>query len=350
MPINALTGLMGSGKSYECVSEVILNALAVGRRIVTNVDGIDNEACRAYVHEKRGIPLEKIGEIIHCTNDDVKSEFFFPFGTDAKTFCQSGDMVCIDEAWRFWGTSEKIHKNHLIFFREHRHYVNPESKVSCDLVLMVQDISDLHRTLKVVVELTFKTTKIKSLGLSKVYRVEMWEGYKLTQKNRVKVENKKYNPEIFPLYSSYSGGQGNEVQIDKRQNILKNKTLWGLIALFIIFGVIGIYGVWYFFSGQQYKNQNPQAEVSTNGQPNTQANTSKSTNQPDASEDWRIAGSINLPESSYVILTSPDGRIRLESPSCCQYTGLTATGAVDGQRVNTWSAPITENDSNSLPH
>ncbi|MGV0986750.1 MAG: hypothetical protein ACOYB2_19555 [Limnohabitans sp.] len=43
-------------------------------------------------------------------------------------------------------------------------------------VLMVQDIGDLHRTLKVVVELTFRTTKIKTFGWNKTYRVEMWEG------------------------------------------------------------------------------------------------------------------------------------------------------------------------------
>ncbi|WP_218060954.1 zonular occludens toxin domain-containing protein, partial [Bacillus cereus] len=42
-----------------------------------------------------------------------------------------------------------------IFFREHRHYAHAETGVTCDLVLMVQDISDLHRILKTVVELSF---------------------------------------------------------------------------------------------------------------------------------------------------------------------------------------------------
>jgi zona occludens toxin len=225
MPINAYTGLMGSGKSFECVVSVIIPAICIGRRVVTNVDGIDNDACRAYCHEKYDIPLEKLGHIIHCKNDDVQSVDFLPHGLDVDTFCKAGDMVCIDEAWRFWGTDCKILKQHAIFFREHRHYVDAITKVSCDLVLMVQDITDLHRTLKVVVELSFRTTKIKSLGFNKVYRVEMWEGYKQTSRARISVANKTYDSQIFPLYSSYVGGAGKELQVDKRQNILNNKKL-----------------------------------------------------------------------------------------------------------------------------
>jgi zona occludens toxin len=35
MAINAYTGLMGSGKSYEVVSSVILPAVKSGRRVVS---------------------------------------------------------------------------------------------------------------------------------------------------------------------------------------------------------------------------------------------------------------------------------------------------------------------------
>lgn len=215
MPINAYTGLPGSGKSYEVVSSVILKAVADGRRVVTNVDGIDGDAVRAYVHDKRGISFDRLGHVIHVTNEQVEDRFFFPFEqkqvdgenvySDEKAFVKGGDLVCIDEAWRFWGTAVKIQKEHAVFFREHRHFVDPQTRVSCDLVLMVQDISDLNRVLKVVVELNFRTTKIKSLGLSKTYKVEMWEGYKQAAKNRASVETKKYDPEIFPLYSSSFG-------------------------------------------------------------------------------------------------------------------------------------------------
>lgn len=278
MPINAYVGLMGSGKSFEVVSTVILDALANGRDVVTNVDGIDSDACRAYLVEKRSLELAKLGVIRHCTNDDVLLSTFLPHGESVtvastapgpnsravatsvkstgevkETFVRPGDLVCIDEAWRFWGTDCKILPEHFIFFREHRHYAHPLTKVTCDLVLMVQDIADLNRKLKLVVELSFRTHKIKSLGMTKTYRIEMWEGYALTAKKRVSVEVKKYNPDIFPLYSSYAGGTGTEVQVDKRQNLLNSTKLWVIVFLLICSFVLGFFLLSRFFGAGKKK-------------------------------------------------------------------------------------------------
>jgi zona occludens toxin len=342
MPINTYTGLMGSGKSFECVVSVILPALVAGRRVVTNVDGIDNDACRAYCVEKFGAELEKLGNVIHCKNDDLARSNFLPHGTDADTLCKPGDMVCIDEAWRFWGTDCKIQKEHAIFFREHRHYVDPQSKVSCDLVLMVQDISDLHRQLRVVVELSFRTTKIKSLGLNKIYRVEMWEGYKLTAKARVSVENKKYDPQIFPLYSSYVGGKGKELQVDKRQNILNNKKLWAMVAGMLALGCVSVYGVLHFFDASRY-DKNGTSKV-TKGGSSAQvvgaapsAATANKTAAEGVSEAWRISGTLQFGSDAYVVLSNAAGRVRFEHPSAFQNKGMAMVGDVDGERVMVWS-------------
>lgn len=336
MPINAYTGLMGSGKSFECVVSVIIPAIRLGRRVVTNVDGIDSDAIRAYCQEKFNSAPEKLGSVIHCKNEDVAKSDFLPFGTDAQTFVQSGDMVCIDEAWRFWGTDCKILKEHAIFFREHRHYVNPITNVSCDLVLMVQDISDLHRTLKVVVELSFRTTKIKSLGLSKIYRVEMWEGYKQNAKRRSAVENKKYDPAIFPLYSSYVGGKGNELQVDERQNILKSPKLWAILILMAIVLPISIYYIIQFFTP-------PKKVISSHTKNNSIGvkNPSPSQNHSEPitliSEHWRIVGTLYSSNKNYVVLQSSKGQVRIESPSLFQGTGPGMVGTIDNELITTWS-------------
>ena len=343
MPINAYTGLMGSGKSFECVVSVILPALVAGRRVVTNVDGIDNDACRAYCAEKFGIELAQLGQVIHCKNEDLNSANFLPHGTDAQTLCQAGDMVCIDEAWRFWGTDCKIPKEHAIFFREHRHYVDPLTKVSCDLVLMVQDITDLHRQLRVVVELSFRTTKIKSLGLNKIYRVEMWEGYKLTAKARVSVENKKYDPQIFPLYSSYVGGKGKELQVDKRQNILNSKKLWAMVLGMVALGGVSLYGVMHFFDPSRYDKKDAAKVQAKAGSAAQVGSVPLSAPQPgkaaaeSVSEIWRITGTYQLGDQTYVVLANSLGRVRLEHPSAFQNKGLTMVGEVDGERVMAWS-------------
>lgn len=336
MPINAYTGLMGSGKSFECVRSVIVPAIAKGRRVVTNVEGIDSDAIRAYVHERQAIELDKLGHVVHCNNEEVFSETFFPFGEPAETFCRGGDLICIDEAWRFWGTDSKISKNHRVFFREHRHYVDDATKVSCDLVLMVQDIGDLHRILKAVVELSFRTTKIKSLGLSKVYRVEMWEGWKQTLRARVAVENKKYDPEIFPLYQSYSGGSGKELTVDDRQNVLKNPKLWlsgvGVVAC----AAMSVYGVAHFFGK---KTATTTAEQSQRGKSSDAPAllAPVATKRPSLSEDWRAVGRISTRTGPVVVLANTAGDLRVEHPSVFKFDGSSIVGDVDGARVTVYS-------------
>lgn len=273
---------------------------------------------------------------------------FLPHGTAVDTLVQPGDLVCIDEAWRFWGTDQKICTEHKIFFREHRHYAHPVSGVTCDLVVMVQDISDLNRILKTVVELSFRTTKIKSLGMHKVYRVEMWEGWKQSAKTRVDVMNKRYKQEIYDLYSSYSGGSGNEVRVDDRQNILKNPKVW-IFLFMIIFGGIGsVWGVLHFFN----RGASP---VTTSKQPvssDSVSHTSVPSVQPKVSplrlsSDWRIAGTLIIGGQAQVVLVNNDGVVRYEHPSNFRNSGRVMTGDLDGQRVSTFSgskslAPATQ--------
>jgi len=345
MPINAYTGLMGSGKSYECVSSVIIPAIKSGRRVVTNVDGIDSDAIRAYCQEKFDSDIDKLGHVVHCKNEDVHKHDFLPCGDDVDAFCKPGDIICIDEAWRFWGTDCKLLPQHRIFFREHRHFVDPHTKVSCDLVLMVQDISDLHRVLKVVVEVSFRTTKIKTLGWDKTYRVEMWEGYKQTARGRVAVENKRYSKEIFPLYSSYQGGAGKELRVDDRQNILKNPKIWIIAVLTVVIFCVSIYSALSFFNGSKFKDKNkPPAADAANMQRVSTGNLSAragtgSSQPPIVSDTWRLLGTYQVGNSTFVALANDAGRIRLEHPSAFQNFGLTMVGDVDDQRVLAWTGP-----------
>lgn len=336
MPINAITGLMGSGKSFECVSAVIIPAVKAGRRIVTNVDGIDSDAIRCYCHEKFSLSLDDLGHIVHCTNDQVFETDFLPHGTDVDTFVKPGDLVCIDEAWRFWGTDSKIIKEHRIFFREHRHYVHPDTKVCCDLVLMVQDIGDLNRMLKAVVELSFKTTKIKSMGWNNVYRVEMWEGWKQAIKNRSMVQNKKYDPEIFPLYSSYSGGDGKELTVDARQKVLSTFKLIAMIILLLLLGSFSLYFALKIFNPQTKTTE--QAKVSSA----TSSQVSQKPSQINFSDQWRISGTVMFKNSLYVVLINSSGMVRYEHPSNFNFDGRMMVGTVDGQKVTYYSGATSQ--------
>lgn len=257
MAINAYVGVMGSGKSYEVVNSVILAAVLAGRRVVTNISGIAPELILERCRKKS--PTSNLGSVVYVPIEEITKDGFFPIFDPPKSgFVQPGDLICIDEAWKFWDSSDKISDEHMDFFRMHRHYV-AENGTSCDMSLMIQDMGSLHRKVKAVVEVTFRMVKLKTLGFSKVYRVEVYEGHKLTKSTRVDQHINKYDKTIFPLYQSYKGGVGKEAQMDSRQNIFKKSSLWVGVVLMILTSL----GAWYLLNKffNQGKSKVPVAEA-----------------------------------------------------------------------------------------
>jgi zona occludens toxin len=344
MAINAYVGLQGSGKSYEVVSSVILDAVMHGRRVVTNIAGISEERIHEYLVTSREADPEKLGTIVHVENDRIMQPAFFPDeekpGIDV--IVQGGDLVAVDEAWRFWGTDGgKLSHEHMQFFRMHRHYVHRDTAVACDVVLMTQDISGLHRSVKNVIEFTFKMHKHKSLGLTKCYRVEIYEGWKLNNKTRIDDRQKKYTPEIFPLYQSYTGGQGMEKAIDKRQNILANRTLWfyavGVVAMMTIGGL----SAWRFFHRKEVPVSSAASTSKTPAAAPTTAKAetlvAKTPEKAPFSDAWRVVGQYSNGKERWIVVSNQTGRLRVESPSMFHGSGMAMIGEIDGERVTRWS-------------
>lgn len=344
MSINTYTGLQGSGKSYEVVLSVIIPAISKGRRVVTNIDGIDSDAIRAYIHEKQSIPMEKLGFAVHVDNSRITEPNFFPCNyhalESADTVVKCGDLVAIDEAWRFWGVDCKISEEHRVFFREHRHFVDSSTGVACDLVFMVQDISDIHRILKVVIEMSFRTHKAKALGMNNVYNVSMWEGYRQHQKNVVQDWMRTYDKNIFPLYRSYASDvQGQEVASDSRQNIFADKRLIFKIVFFLILCAFCVYRVFVFFNDKIHPADQSQASTVSQLSPShPSASVPVNTSQPlpEIASRWRIVGLIEVDGFRSVVLES-DGAIRLESITRFTGYGSNLRGIVDGQEVTRFS-------------
>ncbi|VVE58797.1 Zonular occludens toxin [Pandoraea horticolens] len=340
MAINAYTGLMGSGKSYEVVSNVILPAVLAGRRVVTNVDGINADAIHAYCTDVKKADPTTLGPVIPISNADVLKPGFFPDETkpDLDSIVKAGDLVAIDEAWEFWSVSHKISPEHMRFFRMHRHYVHAETGVSCDVALMIQSITDLHRQLRSVIEVTFVTKKLKELGLGNRYRVEMFGGGRIPKAARLGTTTTTYDKAIFPLYQSYAGGKGKERAIDSRQNMLRNPKLW-MTAVFFVGCWVGI-GVflWRFFHPEPATGSSS-TTVESNRYSLAPANAPSdlAARIPTFSERWRVVGQYSAKGKRYVVLSDNTGRLRIESPSAFRNRGLAIIGEVDGQQVTAWS-------------
>ncbi|WP_174944718.1 zonular occludens toxin domain-containing protein [Burkholderia lata] len=353
MAINAYCGVMGSGKSYEVVAGPLLDAVAAGRRVVTNIDGISEERVHAHLVEKRNAVPDRLGAIVHVRTADLLGEHFFPTEDESPDgavvtpgFVQPGDFLVIDEAWKLWAVGMKVTPEHMNFFRMHRHFVSADTGVSCDVTLMIQNIADLHRSVRGVLELSFVMVKLKSLGLSKKYRVEMYEGGKQTLKTRVGTFVRTYKSEIFPLYSSYVGGSGSEATIDKRQNVLANKTLWGVVCGVAVCMMVGAWGAWRFFHPTSKAEVShaalpPQIDASPRAPGNITGPTGEATPaSAKVSDTWRIAGSYRVGDLEWVVLIGGSGRMRIESPSMFVNDGIVRVGKIDGQDVTTWSGSL----------
>jgi zona occludens toxin len=350
MPINVYCGLMRSGKSYEVVSEVIVPSIRKGRRVVTNVDGISQDAIHAYLQKKHPEDdASKYGVVLHVTNAQVFEPDFFPYYDDKKdahtdTTVQPGDLVAIDEAWRFWGEKMKIQKNHQSFFLEHGHFTHPETHVACDLVLMIQDMGTLHRSLKAVVAFVFRTHRKAALGLGNTYSVNGYEGNRMNKATRIGTWVRKYHKDVFPLYSSFKGGaQGKLVNADNRQNMFaQKKFLWYLVGyvVLLVFAVTTIYS--FFSRGEKSPAAAgptaPLSPVRAAG-PVPVVVPQRATVVP-VNETWRVAGSMYAGGKGWVVLVNQSGAVRVESPSAFSNSGVAVVGDVDGTKVTAWSGPV----------
>lgn len=334
MAINAYTGLMGSGKTYEVVASVIVPAIKTGRNVVTNIRGLNHDAiCKHLGKPADGVAA--FGKIRQVKNDEIQDDDFFPKFVDEKfvvlpeTIVQPGDLVAIDEAWRPWGNDSKCVKSHMSFFREHRQCVT-EAGMSCDLVVLSQDITDIHKLLKNVIEMSFLFTKLKTLGLSKRYRVEVYEGSKLYKTKLTSRTVSKYNKAIFPLYKSYASesGAGVEKVVDARQNMLKQGAFF--VPLLIAVGMMA-YAAWWLWG---YFHPAPPVAVKPSvvapaavsgvlpGVPDLVVPPSAGVSVAENGAG-SISGSVTVGGEDWVVLTTPDG-LRVVSPSMVYSRGLSA--------------------------
>lgn len=341
MAISAYIGIPGHGKSYEVVKSVILPAYLSGRRIVTNIDGVNESNFSDYAR-RNNKDLNTLGEIIHVSNDQVTDKNFLPYKDAEQTFCQHGDLICIDEAWRFWDADKSLCKEHRAFFAEHRHMSDAETATTCDIVVINQSLDSIARFIKTRIETTYRMQKHVSLGLKKRYRVDVFAGAKLFKSSKITSYQNKFDDEIYGLYHSHYGGQGNEQTVDDRQNIFKQKKLWVLFTIIIMCMCGSAYVITSFFHSAGSDKKAAQADskvtlppgaVVTQGMQNVQPEPAK----PSLSKRWRVNGTLSREGKSYVVLTDASGLNRMVSRAGFSNDGMMLNGIVDGEIVSYFS-------------
>lgn len=343
MPITAYVGVPRSGKSYEVVKSVIVPAIASGRRVISNIYGLNEEKIKEYcLKQYKKLSLDKLGSIVHVENSQCLDEDFLPSMENQNTFCQAGDLVVIDEVWRVWGSDKDIPKNHRSFIAEHGHFVNKDTGVMSDLVVINQTVSDIPRFIKARIETTYRMQKHVSLGLNNRYRVDIFQGAKITKSNRMNFYQEKYDKSIFELYKSVEGNNPNTLKTDKRQSIFSSNKVLVLMILVPISILVSVYFVYQYFN--QYLNSDKtESAQSTHFQSvnsNQITNLTFSPPKPVLSTKWRITGELIREGRAYVILADKQGQLRLEPRSQFQFNGRLLQGEIDGQLVNYYSGGV----------
>ena len=332
MSIKAYIGRMGSGKTYEVVTSVILPALSRGRRVISNIAGLDyDEFCAVLVED--GFQIEQIGQLVQVSHDDVLRPEFWMTDKDSASERAAGlvdknsgelvqcivpgDLVALDENWRFWeGYATKAMPDRVMnFFRMHRHFTHSETGTACDVALISQDVMDFSRKVRAVIEETYYMEKLTAVGSSKRYRIDLHQGGKISRKPLRQLQ-RSYDPRFFPLYSSHSlkqdgAADAKEENIDGRGNILHGALFKVGLPIAGLVMLVSFYGVYKFF--------NPAVPVNV---PATNSSTTAAPIPPSVplvipsrpvqviADHWRLLGWYQSPQGLIAIITNDSGMLR----------------------------------------
>lgn len=365
MPMNAYTGATGAGKSYQVMEHLICVEMAQGRSIATNIEAIDVEGIYWYILCKNRDQKERVnlpdgrsyerdkivcfGTLRHIKDDEIEKsgDKFFPYlhhvdgekvYDDSDSVIKNGEYIILDEAPNWWGTDCKISRRHGQFFREHRHFVNPITHETCDIVFLTQDISYLHASLrrKGGIRYTFWIEKMDMVGMVKRYKMLMYRGCSITKNTRPeRVEHGTYKEEVYLLYDSYAKGKGKEKVMDSRQNVLNNKKKWKFIAvavgLFLVVAFFMVKSLMGFFA-QGKKLDDKTAKGVDSGKAVAGASASPS------DSNYRAIGWYKVGVNQYVIIRGDNGLDRaLINPRGWYLDRLRYSGVLEGKPIANWT-------------
>lgn len=248
MAIVGFCGLMGSGKSYSVVSQVIIPNLKKGRQIVTNIP-LNISAIEAN--------SEFTPDIVQFVIDDK----FNPAVFFAEENIYKGAIYVIDEVQKIWKQGQKatqLSSSETSFLTESRHMVG-ENGYTTEIVVITQDFSQTNAYLRNLISQTYRAVKLTSLGFDNRFRLDVYTGFVTGQKppvsTRISSVVGKYKQEIYQYYQTNTKNstdftQGME-EAGTKKTVWQNPLVYIAIPLSIIILVFAFYNVSNFFSPKE---------------------------------------------------------------------------------------------------
>lgn len=222
--IIAYEGTPGSGKTYDAVRKITDN-LKLKRRVVTNIDGMDDPLCRQALQDHTGLDDQEFSDLFHfIKNTEVINFWSLPC-------CTPGSLIIIDEAHKFFNSRAWQRRENQEFSdwcSTHRH-------LGFDLVLVTQKLTKIDSQAVSNVEWTYRYKKINMLGslIKKGYTIKSFCGDDTTDPiaNQVRY----YDSKVFRCYQSYATTDVKELGVQKHANILRHPIFYAIPVVLVLF-------------------------------------------------------------------------------------------------------------------
>lgn len=219
MAVIIITGSVGAGKSYTAVRDFVLDGLADGRRIVTNLVGVESDKIASV------FGWGKIrGEMIATNGNAMMAEASWPKVSDKGeivtpgNLIDGGDTVIVDECAILFERGKREPPNFIHrYLAVHRHLPGSavsamligRSRVSGDVVFLAQELGHIPDSIRKLCSrwIRCRNMAFMAKGMSGRYRIEVYGYAPQTERvadNPLYTETRALDPRIFKCYQSHA--------------------------------------------------------------------------------------------------------------------------------------------------
>jgi zona occludens toxin len=255
MPITCYFGAPGSGKTYELVNRVMVEAVRQGRTIYHNIPGVNADEWAGEFgcdpETIRFVPDSWFTDDTNFPADD--DEFAAGVGV-----LKGGELLVCDEASTIvpsgTGRNSPVSKRIDGFYRKHRHFTadvvplkgGKASRIAVDLYFATQDHQSIYQTILHLTALRVDFNELKGLFGKGAYRAVIYKSHRATKANRWgNPKVRKMDARGYKRYHSFAGGVDGEVATT--EDSAKVWTKWR-IFLFALIPVLLIGGGYFAVS------------------------------------------------------------------------------------------------------
>jgi zona occludens toxin len=292
--INGLEGIPGSGKSYEAVVYHVLPALQRGRKVITNLP-LNVEMFAALDPSYRDLlEVRRVPQPVRGTWDSAaagRDEPAFKLFPDGRVYTSSDPLVTITDrgqrlspdpsaylfgsVWDFWTDWKGADGNGPLFVIDECHIAMPKlgtdrqvidwfkihRHFNVDVLLMTQVFRDMCTEIAGIMAMVVRVRKADILGKRGSYIRKVHGGLRGAV---ISTEERKYRPEMFPLYKSHT--QGNSVAEQAASDVTPLLVKFNRFKWLWLAGT-ACYCVWAFWPGPPKPNRHADATRWATGRP-----------------------------------------------------------------------------------